>query len=205
VVRVRPVVGADETRLRIVRDKSGETENGFGCTFGARDDSGGLAVAHVLAEDRSGSTPKTLLEGTTGVLLVDGYSGYNIVDEVSTRRRAACHAHLRRYFHEALLTAPVEQEMVGRAVIRGPSVPDYKSLKRLPAGRACRLGTEVRLPESSLFVHTLFYCYPQVIPVGRPEYRIDGDDVGPHIFRNVCAPRQYASDLIHKRSEHPVN
>jgi transposase len=112
VVRVRPVVAADETRLRLVRDKSGKTKNGFVWTFGARDSDGGLDVAYVFAEDRSGSTPKTLLEGTTGVLLVDGYSGYNVVDEVSTRRRAACHAHLRRYFHEALPTAPVAQEML---------------------------------------------------------------------------------------------
>ncbi len=102
VVRVRPVVGADETRLRLVRDKTGKTKNGFVWTFGARDDEGGLDIAYVFAEDRSGATPKALLEGTTGVLLVDGYSGYNVVDEVSTRRRAACHAHLRRYFHEAL-------------------------------------------------------------------------------------------------------
>ena len=101
----------DETRLRIVRDKSGKTKNGFVWTFGARDDEGELDVAYVFAEDRSGATPKTLLEGTTGVLLVDGYSGYNVVDEVSTRRRAACHAHVRRYFHEALPTAPVAQEM----------------------------------------------------------------------------------------------
>ena len=71
-----------------------------------------LDVAYVFAEDRSGSTPITLLEGTTGVLLVDGYSGYNVVDEVSTRPRAACHAHVRRYFHEALPTAPVAQEML---------------------------------------------------------------------------------------------
>jgi len=112
VVRVRPVVGADETRLRIVRDKSGKTKNGFVWTFNARDDAGGLDVAYVFAEDRSGSTPKTLLEGTKGVLLVDGYSGYNVVDEVSSRRRAACHAHLRRYFHDALPTAPVAQEML---------------------------------------------------------------------------------------------
>jgi transposase len=76
-------------------------------TFGARDDEGGLDVAYVFAEDRSGGTPKT-----KGVLLVDGYSGYNVVDEVSSRRRAACHAHLRRYFHEALPTAPVAQEML---------------------------------------------------------------------------------------------
>jgi transposase len=112
VVRVRPVVGADETRLRLIRDKNRKTRNGFVWTFGARDDEGGLDVAYVFTEDRSGSTPKTLLEGTTGVLLVDGYSGYNIVDEVSTRRRAACHAHMRRYFHEALPTAPIAQEML---------------------------------------------------------------------------------------------
>jgi transposase len=112
IVRVRHVVQADETRLRIVRDKVGKTKNGFVWTFGARDNEGELDVAYVFAEDRSGSTPKTLLEGTTGVLLVDGYSGYNIVDEVSTRRRAACHAHLRRYFHEALPTAPIAQEML---------------------------------------------------------------------------------------------
>lgn len=112
VVRVRPVVAADETRLRILRDKSGKTKNGFVWTFGARDAEGGLDVAYVFAEDRSGATPKKLLEGTKGVLLVDGYSGYNVVDEVSTRRRAACHAHLRRYFHEALPTAPIAQEML---------------------------------------------------------------------------------------------
>jgi transposase len=112
VVRVRPVVAADETRLRIVRDKTGKTKNGFVWTFGARDAGGGLDIAYVFAEDRSGATPKKLLEGTSGVLLVDGYSGYNVVDEVSTRRRAACHAHLRRYFHEALPTAPIAQEML---------------------------------------------------------------------------------------------
>jgi transposase len=112
VVRVRPVVAADETRLRVVRDKTGKTKNGFVWTFGARDEVDELDVAYVFAEDRSGSTPKTLLEGTTGVLLVDGYSGYNVVEDVSTRRRAACHAHLRRYFHESLPTAPVAQEML---------------------------------------------------------------------------------------------
>ncbi len=42
VVRVRHVVAADETRLRIVRDKAGKTKNGFVWTFGARDDEGGL-------------------------------------------------------------------------------------------------------------------------------------------------------------------
>ena len=47
-----------------------------------------------------------------GTLIVDAYSGHNVVAEVSRRKRAACHAHLRRYFHEALPTAPIAQEAI---------------------------------------------------------------------------------------------
>ncbi len=108
----RPVVQADETRLRMQNDGAGKAKNGFMWTFVAADDHGDTDVAYVYAADRSGETPKRLLEGTTGDLLVDGYSGYNAVAEVSSRRRAACHAHLRGYFHEALATAPVAQEAI---------------------------------------------------------------------------------------------
>ena len=45
---------------------------------------GDLDVAYVFAGGRCGETPKRLLEGTKGMLLVDGYSGYNVVAEVST-------------------------------------------------------------------------------------------------------------------------
>src|SRR5207344_1161479 len=57
-------------------------------------------------------TPRQVLGGTAGTLLVDAYSGYNSVADVSSRERAACHAHLRRYFHEALSTAPIAQEAI---------------------------------------------------------------------------------------------
>jgi len=69
-------------------------------------------VAYLFAGDRSGETPKKLLGGTKGTLIVDAYSGYNVVANVSRRKRAACHAHLRRYFHEALPTAPIAQEAI---------------------------------------------------------------------------------------------
>ncbi len=69
-------------------------------------------VAYVFAGGRSGETPKRLLAGTKSTLIVDGFSGYNVVAEVSSRKRAACHAHLRCYFHEALPTAPIAQEAI---------------------------------------------------------------------------------------------
>lgn len=110
VVRVRLVVAVDETRLRIIRDKAGKAENGFVWTFGARDDDGGLDVA--CAEDRSGSTPRALLEGTKGALLVDGYSGHNVVYEVSTRRRAGMPRAPASLLPRGAAEAPVAQEML---------------------------------------------------------------------------------------------
>ncbi|MBN9166209.1 MAG: transposase [Myxococcales bacterium] len=55
-----------------------------------------------------------MLEGTNGVLLVDGYSGYNDVEKVSSRRGAACFAHVRRYFFESIKTAPGAQDVLDR-------------------------------------------------------------------------------------------
>jgi len=110
VIRTRDIVLADETRLRILKDATGKPKTGFVWTFGARDAKGGFDVAYQFADSRSGSTPKALLEGTKGVLLVDGYSGYNDIEKISSRRRAACFAHVRRYFFDSLKTAPVAQE-----------------------------------------------------------------------------------------------
>jgi transposase len=111
-IRTRPVVGADETRLLMQNDGTGKPKNGFVWTFVAPDEHGDQDVAYVFAGDRSGETPKRLLGGTAGTLIVDGYSGYNVVAEVSKRKRAACHAHLRRYFHESLPTAPIAQQAI---------------------------------------------------------------------------------------------
>jgi transposase len=110
VIRSRDIVLADETRLRILKDASGKPKTGFVWTFGSAAADGGFDVAYEFADNRSGATPKRVLEGTKGVLLVDGYTGYNDIEKVSSRRRAACLAHVRRYFFESLKTAPIAQE-----------------------------------------------------------------------------------------------
>ena len=50
-------------------------------------------------EGRSGKWAKTFLEGFSGVLITDGYSGYNKVQEAE---RAGCWAHMRRKWLEAM-------------------------------------------------------------------------------------------------------
>ncbi len=110
LIAARHVVQADETRIRVLNDGTGKAKNGLMWTFVAADERAGIDIGYRFALDRRDVTPKEVLGGTRGYLLVDGYSGYNAVVDVDGRTRAACHAHLRRYFHEALTTEPRAQE-----------------------------------------------------------------------------------------------
>jgi transposase len=89
---------ADETSFRL---QNRPDKRGFVWTFLT-----GKLVAYVFSGDRSGQTPSRLLGGTTGSLLVDGYTGYNDVTDVDGRTRAGCWSHSRRYLFRALEQAP---------------------------------------------------------------------------------------------------
>jgi transposase len=65
-------------------------------------------IAFRFSPTRSGETPREVLGGSTGTLVVDAYTGYNRVTDVDGRTRAGCLAHVRRKFFEALSTAPIE-------------------------------------------------------------------------------------------------
>ncbi len=65
-------------------------------------------IAYRFSPSRSGETPRQVLGGSSGTLVVDAYTGYNRVTDVDGRTRAGCLAHVRRKFFEALSTAPVE-------------------------------------------------------------------------------------------------
>ena len=85
------VVQADETSVKM----QGTDKRAFIWTFLTD----GI-VAYCFSTDRSGITPRSVLEGTRGVLVVDGYTGYNAVLDVDGRTRAGCLAHARRKFHD---------------------------------------------------------------------------------------------------------
>lgn len=94
------IVLADETTLRMV----GTDKRAWIWTFLAGND-----VGYVFSVDRSGMTPKEVLGGTQGTLVVDGYTGYNHVTTPEGRTRAGCMAHARRKFFDALKQAPEAQ------------------------------------------------------------------------------------------------
>lgn len=93
------IVQADETSLLMQKPH----KRGFIWTFL----SDGL-IAYRFSPDRSGETPRAVLGGTLGTLVVDAYTGYNRVTDVEGRDRASCLAHVRRRFFDALQTAPLE-------------------------------------------------------------------------------------------------
>ena len=102
LIRQADVVHADETPQKVLAE--GKCRTGYIWTFRTRAPE--PLISYVFAPSRSGETPTAILGGTTGALVVDGYTGYNAVTSVGGRNRVACHAHVRRYFHEAIPTAP---------------------------------------------------------------------------------------------------
>lgn len=96
-----PYLNADETPQPVL--DVGQCRRGYMWTFGTDE-----MAAFVFSPTRSGETPKRLLEGTTGVLQVDGHSGYNAVCAPDSRKRAGCWAHARRKLLAARDSAPDE-------------------------------------------------------------------------------------------------
>jgi len=105
LIRHSPVVLGDETTLGMQRKPdTGKAGKGYVWTFIARN-----LVAYVFSATRSGETPKRILGGTDGTLLVDAYSAYNKVCGPDSQERAGCLAHVRRKFFDALSIAPEAQ------------------------------------------------------------------------------------------------
>lgn len=83
------VVYADETSLKMQRVK----KLGYIWTFATA-----LYITYVFSPSRSGKTPEQVLGDSIGVLVVDGYTGYNTVTTPGKRDRAGCNSHSRRKF-----------------------------------------------------------------------------------------------------------
>jgi transposase len=138
LVAASEIVQADETSLVMQKP----SRRGFVWTFLTDE-----LIAYRFAPDRSGATPSQVLGGTHGTLVVDAYTGYNRVVDVDGRARAACLAHVRRRFFEALAQQPaaarraldlildiyrVEHEAQQRHIVR---TPDHLKLRQT-RGRA---------------------------------------------------------------------
>ena len=103
LVRLAWLVQADETTFKV----QSVNKKGYVWTFVA--DS---IVVYVFSLSRSGKTPARVLGSSQGALVVDAYTGYNNVTTPDGRQRGGCWSHARRYFFDALSTAPEAREML---------------------------------------------------------------------------------------------
>lgn len=94
------VVWADETPMRVLDVK--KTSLGYLWTFLTQNEKGEWLIGYRFSMGRAGKTPKEVLGGTTGSLVVDAYTGYNSVTVPTGRVRVGCWAHVRRKFFDAL-------------------------------------------------------------------------------------------------------
>ena len=102
-----PKIFADDTPVPVLDPGRGRTKTGRLWAY-ARDDRpwagpGPPAVAYVYSANRQGAHPRAHLAPFTGVLQVDGYSGFNRLageHPKGTVELAFCWAHVRRKFYD---------------------------------------------------------------------------------------------------------
>lgn len=106
---------ADETRIQVLKEegKTAQSDKWMWVTRGGPP--GRPSVLFEYDPSRAGSVPVHLLDGFSGVLQADGYSGYSQVCKQSGLTRIGCWDHARRKFIEATQATP--------SVAKGKSKP----------------------------------------------------------------------------------
>lgn len=110
----RNYIQADETTLQVIDDNGKDSKSK---KYMWLYKSGGFKNPIILYDyqkTRSSSCPKEFLKEFSGFLQTDGYAGYNKVDNIT---RLYCLAHIRRKFHEIVITLNEEALKKSRAII----------------------------------------------------------------------------------------
>lgn len=94
------VIHADETVLQVLKEENRDpTAKSRMWVYASGKRCGNQARCFVYRDSRSGECAKDFLTDFHGILVADGYSGYN---KVQGATRAGCWAHARRKWHEAM-------------------------------------------------------------------------------------------------------
>lgn len=91
---------ADETPVQVLKEPGRRPETkSYMWVYRTGEDDGPPIILYKYSETRAGQNAVDFLDGYTGYLMCDGYSGYN---KVKTAKRCACWAHVRRYLIDAI-------------------------------------------------------------------------------------------------------
>lgn len=104
-VSASPHVHADETPMPVIAE--GGTHRSWMWVFAT-----GEALLFVYSESRGKGTPETVLGGSQGTLVADGYTAYNSITGELGRKRGGCWSHARRGLYEVRSHDPTFLEPV---------------------------------------------------------------------------------------------
>jgi len=107
----RSVLHADETPVAMLVPGKGRTHRAYIWSYSSTAFDALRAVVYDFADSRAGAHPQAFLEGWSGKLVCDDYSGYKALF-IAGRIEVGCLAHARRKFHDLWVNhkSPVAQE-----------------------------------------------------------------------------------------------
>jgi transposase len=95
----RDVLHADETPVAMLSPGKGKTHRAYIWSYGSTQFDGVHAVVYDFADSRAAAHPRGFLEGWSGKLVCDDYSGYKGLFATGITE-VGCLAHARRKFHD---------------------------------------------------------------------------------------------------------
>jgi transposase/uncharacterized coiled-coil protein SlyX len=110
------ILHADETKLQVLREPGRAAETNSYMWLYRTGRIGPPIILYEYQMTRAGEHPRKFLAGFKGYLLVDGYAGYNKVQNVTL---VGCWAHARRGFADALKSLPKTQRDAAVAAKEG--------------------------------------------------------------------------------------
>ncbi len=107
-------VQADETTLQVIEENGKDSKAKKYMWLYKTGSAINPIILYNYQKTRSSSCPREFLKGFAGYLQTDGYAGYNRVENI---KRLYCLAHIRRKFHEIIITLDEEALKKSRAII----------------------------------------------------------------------------------------
>ncbi len=96
----RQFIMADETPVQVLHEPERNAQSkSYMWLYRSGEDEGPPIVIYKYSETRAGENAVDFLEGYSGYIMCDGYSGYNKLKDV---KRTTCWAHIRRYLIDAI-------------------------------------------------------------------------------------------------------
>ena len=108
------VVHADETPVKLLVPGRGKTKNAYVWVYRTTDFVTKRAVLFDFALSRSGEHPRRVLQGFTGTLVTDDFSGYHALTALGVIS-VLCWAHARRKLFDAFKLT--DSQIAGQAVV----------------------------------------------------------------------------------------